>query len=114
MMVRRVCTRIVVIASVVTLTAGCGPRTAEKPPPPDVFSHDTVVDAMARAFDWQIAHIVYEAPLPDGGFQEVSDTEWVRGAFFAGVMAAYEATGESRYLAAAMEISQRNAWLDRK
>jgi rhamnogalacturonyl hydrolase YesR len=65
---------------------------------------------MERAFDWQIGNIVYEAPLPDGGFQDVSDTEWVRGAFFAGVMAAYEATGNSRYLDAATEISERNTW----
>jgi len=75
-----------------------------------VFSHRAIAAAMERAFEWQIGNIVYSAPLPDGGFQDVSDTEWVRGAFFAGVSAAYEATGDQRYLDAAKEISERNAW----
>jgi rhamnogalacturonyl hydrolase YesR len=97
------------VLGLTVLIAGCGPRAAE-PPPLDIFSRAAVAEAMARAFDWQIDHIVYEAPLPDGGTQPVSDTEWVRGAFFAGVMAASNATGDSRYLAAAMEISQRNGW----
>ena len=76
----------------------------------DIFSRQSIETAMARAFDWQIGHIVHSAPLPDGGFQDVSDTEWVRGAFFAGVMAAYEVTGDPRYLDAAIDVSERNDW----
>ncbi|MCW8985650.1 MAG: glycoside hydrolase family 88 protein [Thermoanaerobaculales bacterium] len=75
-----------------------------------IFSRSHINTVMMRAFDWQIDNIVYQAPLPDGGFQDVSDTEWVRGAFFSGVMAAYEATGNPKYLNAAKEISERNGW----
>ena len=91
--------------------SGCGGPPDQVPTAePDLFSRQHVLDVMERTFDWQIDNIVYSAPLPDGGFQDVSDTEWVRGAFFAGVMAAYEATAVSKFLDAAVEISERNAW----
>ena len=98
---------VIVVAAGAVL--GCGPakKTALQP---DLFSREFVRSAMGRAFDWQIGHIVDSAPLPDGGFQDVSDTEWVRGAFFAGVMAAHEATGDPKYLEAAKELSERNNW----
>jgi unsaturated rhamnogalacturonyl hydrolase len=90
---------------------GCGkPATEEPVETVAVLSHHFIVDAMERAFDWQIDNIVYSAPLPDGGFQDVSDTEWVRGAFFAGVAAAFEATGDQKYLDAAKEIGEHNGW----
>jgi rhamnogalacturonyl hydrolase YesR len=100
----------------IAVAAGCGGPTAEETSGEEietdkkVLSRSHISTAMVRAFDWQIDHIVYEAPLPDGGFQDVSDTEWVRGAFFSGVMAAYEATGNRKYLDAAREISERNEW----
>jgi unsaturated rhamnogalacturonyl hydrolase len=95
----------------IVLFPGCGGRPAEEPvDAPDIFSRESILSGMESAFDWQIDNIVYSAPLPDGGFQDVSDTEWVRGAFFAGVMAASETTGNPRYLDAAMEISERNDW----
>lgn len=102
---------LVLVAAMMPILGGCGGRAAEEPiPAPDVFAPVFIENAMQRAFDWQIGNIVTSAPLPDGGFQEVSDTEWVRGAFFAGVMAAFEATGDSRYLDAAKTISERNDW----
>jgi unsaturated rhamnogalacturonyl hydrolase len=100
----------------VALALGCGRPPAEETTAENtksekrIFSHSYVNTVMMRAFDWQIDHLVYKAPLPDGGFQDVSDTEWVRGAFFSGVMAAYEATRHPKYLGAAMEISERNNW----
>ena len=95
----------------IVLFPGCGGGTVAEPMDvPDIFSRESILSAMENVFDWQIDNIVYEAPLPDGGFQDVSDTEWVRGAFFAGVMAAAEATGNPKYMEAAMEISERNSW----
>lgn len=91
------------------LTACCREATAPVAQP-DVLAPDFIEASMERAFTWQIGNIMYQAPLPDGGFQEVSDTEWVRGAFFAGVMAAHEATGDPRYLEAAVDIGERNDW----
>ena len=78
--------------------------------PGGIQSRGQVMETIERVADWQLAHIVYEAPLPDGGFQKVSDTEWVRGAFFTGVMAAWRATGEPRFLKAAIDISEKNGW----
>jgi len=69
-----------------------------------------VRDALRRAADWQLANVAYEAPLPDGGTQPVTDTEWVRGAFFAGVTAAHRATGERRFLDAARALAEKNRW----
>jgi unsaturated rhamnogalacturonyl hydrolase len=97
------------------LLMGCGPRAEKKEPieaspKHSILTRSHIITVMVRAFDWQINNIVYEAPLPDGGFQDVSDTEWVRGAFFAGVMAAYEATKNPKFLNAAIEISERNNW----
>jgi len=76
----------------------------------EVFSRDSILQIVERVADWQLGHLAYEAPLPDGGTQPVTDTEWVRGAFFAGVMAAYRTTGNERYLAAALELGEKNAW----
>jgi unsaturated rhamnogalacturonyl hydrolase len=96
---------------ILAVLCACGGGTVEGPKAgADMFTRGSIETAMERAFDWQLDNIVYSAPLPDGGFQEVSDTEWVRGAFFAGVMAAYEATGNRKYLAAAKDISGRNRW----
>ena len=101
----------VFMALAAILFSGCGSRMEEGSADTlDMWSHDAILSAMKRAFGWQIDNIVYSAPLPDGGFQDVSDTEWVRGAFFAGVMAAYDATGDDDYLEAAKEVSERNLW----
>ena len=112
MMNREACGRCVVVLMSLVVLLGCGGRAGEESiETPDIFSSEYILSAMELAFDWQLDHIVYEASLPDGGFQEVSDTEWVRGAFFAGVMAAFEATGNPKYLDAAKELSERNGWL---
>jgi rhamnogalacturonyl hydrolase YesR len=108
---REACFRCIVVLVALVVLNGCGGAEVEEPAAaPDIFSREHIQSAMENAFDWQLDHIVYEAPLPDGGFQEVSDTEWVRGAFFAGVMAAFESTGNPKYLDAAKALSERNGW----
>lgn len=103
---------VLVIAGVV----GCGGPPAEEASLEEgelderVFSRPYIQTVMMRAFDWQIDNLVYRAPLPDGGHQKISDTEWVRGAFFSGVMAAYEATRNPKYLDAAVKFAERNEW----
>lgn len=111
MVIHKTSRRLTFVGCLFVLISGCGGSPVEEPAvTPDLFSAPHIATVMDRVFDWQIDNIVYSAPLPDGGYQEVSDTEWVRGAFFAGVMAAYEATGNQKYLDAAVEISERNAW----
>ncbi len=111
MKIARFVTAIALFAASVIVSHGCDKRTVEESPSvPEAFSRESIITAMDRAFKWQIENIVYSAPLPDGGFQEVSDTEWVRGAFFAGVMAAFESTGDGQYLEAAKRLSEKNEW----
>jgi len=88
--------------------SGCTGR--RKPADDALFARKRILATMERVADWQLAHVAYEAPLPDGGTQPVSDTEWVRGAFFAGVMATFRATGNHSYLEAAVTLSEKNGW----
>ncbi len=97
-----------VLCGLLLLLSGCS-RTGT-PARPDSFSREGIADAAERVADWQLGHVVYEALLPDGGTQPVTDTEWVRGAFFAGVMAAYRTTGRQRFLDAAVALGERNGW----
>jgi unsaturated rhamnogalacturonyl hydrolase len=100
---------VLAFASIVLLATSSCPRNGP-PATSGVFSRDKIVTTMERVADWQLAHLAYEAPLPDGGAQPVTDTEWVRGAFFAGVMAAYRATGKQAYLDAAVALGEKNHW----
>ncbi|HEX9977233.1 MAG TPA: glycoside hydrolase family 88 protein, partial [Acidimicrobiia bacterium] len=106
-MVRRLVVTQAVCASVF-LSSGCtrGRESARG----DLFSRERILATMERVADWQLAHMVYEARLPDGGTQPVTDTEWVRGAFFAGVMATFRATGDRAYLEAALALADKNRW----
>ncbi|MBP1620817.1 MAG: glycoside hydrolase family 88 protein [Acidobacteria bacterium] len=97
----------VTVAPLLLLAACAGSRGQ---PSADVFSRAHIVNVTARVADWQLAHVLYEAPLPDGGTQPVTDTEWVRGAFFAGVMAAHRATGDAAYHDAAVALAEKNGW----
>lgn len=105
--VRRLVVTQAVCASVF-LSSGCtrGRESARG----DLFSRERILATMERVADWQLAHMVYEARLPDGGTQPVTDTEWVRGAFFAGVMATFRATGGRAYLEAALALADKNRW----
>jgi rhamnogalacturonyl hydrolase YesR len=91
--------------TVIAIGSGCRPDVDG-----DLFSRDYILSTMERVADWQLEHLVYEAPLPDGGTQAVTDTEWVRGAFFTGVMATYRATGNERYLDSARALGEKNEW----
>ena len=96
------------ICAVLLLPTACarGPAPARN----DLFARERIQTTMERVADWQLAHVLYEAPLPDGGTQPVSDTEWVRGAFFTGVMATHRATGKPAYLDAALALAEKNRW----
>ena len=100
-----------ILAFAIIVVFGCGQRPEEETVgEADIFSEDHIGTVMLRAFNWQNRNLVSKAPLPDGGFQEVRDTEWVRGAYWAGVMAASAATGDPRYFQAALQMSEGNSW----
>jgi rhamnogalacturonyl hydrolase YesR len=101
-------TAIAAACGLVLISLAC--VSGREPAGDDLFSRASILDVTRRVADWQLAHVLSEAPLPDGGTQPVSDTEWVRGAFFAGVMAAHRATGDQKYLGAAVALAEKNGW----
>jgi len=61
---------------------------------------DSVIEVMRRASDWQIAH------LPGG-----EPRDWIHSVFWAGLIAAYQTTGESAYVDCAVAWAQANQWM---
>jgi len=57
---------------------------------------------MRRVFDWQAAHPV--------GINAENNNLWARAAFYAGVMAAYRATGERAYVEQATRWAESRGW----
>jgi unsaturated rhamnogalacturonyl hydrolase len=90
------------LAATFASMSGCAPpprpseRAAEPPPRP---SPREVGDVMARVFEWQLARL--EPPADPG---------WVQSTFMIGVVAAYQATGDERYLDAALTWAAGNGW----
>jgi rhamnogalacturonyl hydrolase YesR len=76
----------------------------------DVPSRDEIEDVMRRVCDWQLAHLVDETSLTDGGRQRVTQTGWIRAAFYTGVMATYATTGDATYMQAAHAWGEGNRW----
>ena len=72
---------------------------------------EDVERTIRRACDWQLANlpaqcrsVLHQNPL------ELKDNGWIRSAFFTGVMAAFRATGDRKYLEAARAWGGRNGW----
>lgn len=73
---------------------------AESAPAPRVFERDAVLAMMLKANAYQQAHPVMKE----------NDRNWERGTWYTGVMAAYRATGDERFLQQAREWGKRHAW----
>ncbi len=65
----------------------------------DVFDPGFIVDIMHKTADWQLAN-PREHDRPD----------WQYGAFYTGIWALYETTGEQRYLNEILNIGEANNW----
>lgn len=57
---------------------------------------------MEKVYDWQIANPVI--------INEKNDNDWARGAFYSGVMRAYQATKNDKYLNGATKWSESIGW----
>ena len=77
----------------IVLLAACASERASAPQ-----AADGVTALIIKVADRQLAHPVHD------------DTDWKNGVMYAGVMAAYEATGERRYLDALRAMGDRNSW----
>jgi rhamnogalacturonyl hydrolase YesR len=60
---------------------------------------ESILEVMRRASDWQIAHLAGGEPK-----------DWTWATFYAGLMASYGTTGESRYLDRAITWAEVNGW----
>ena len=70
----------------------------------------TILATIEAVADWQLSHLSDRVERPGGRPQRVGDRSWVRCVFFTGVLAAHRATGEARYLEAAVALGERNGW----
>ena len=64
----------------------------------DVFSNQHIKKTMLKVTDWQLNHPKHHP------------TDWTNGAFYAGVVAAYETTGSEKILDSLMALGQRTGW----
>ncbi len=68
----------------------------------DVYSKRSIQTTMRRVFDWQVAHPVE--------LNTRNSNLWARAAFYAGIMAAYKATGDKQYLQQAETWAAGREW----
>ena len=71
-------------------------------PQADIYAGNNIRAAMARVFQWQVANPVR--------INEENQNLWARAAFHAGVMDAYRATGDRRYLEGAAKWAEGRGW----
>ena len=81
-------------ASPLAPPAGRWPEAVATTPTPE-----EITAVMACVFEWQLERL---EPLSDPG--------WIQSTFMIGVVAAYETTGDERYLDAALAWAERNEW----
>src|SRR5215218_5491544 len=87
-----------VLAHAVTTSATYGA------PPAADFTAEQVIDVMRRAADYQLAEQAKTKP----------NVEWVRAAFYTGVMATYRTTQDAKYLDAALAWAEQGNWAPAK
>lgn len=67
-------------------------------PQEDIFGNKDIKRRMLRVADWQLKN-------PNHAL-----TDWTNGAFYAGIFAAYQTTGDTALLAAMMDMGEKNGW----
>ena len=68
--------------------------------PAALFSAHAIISKMRLVDDWQVAHPI----MPTG------NRNWERGTWYTGVMAAYRASGDRRYLDQALRWGEEQQW----
>lgn len=90
------------LALVLVLSA-TAPAFAQAPAASQAFSSDieprAILRVMTSAADWQLAHPSTHAPY-----------DWTQAAFYTGVMALADVSGEAKYLAAMRTMGEGNQW----
>ena len=65
---------------------------------------------ICKVCDQQLANLPDAFTRLSGTREKILNNGWSRSAFFAGVMAAWQATGEKKYLNAALKWAEENHW----
>ncbi len=74
---------------------------------------DEIVAVMKKVGDWQLANLP-EQSIVGGRMRHIDSAGWIRAAFYTGVMALYDTTGDRKYLDAAMSWAEANEWKPEK
>jgi unsaturated rhamnogalacturonyl hydrolase len=93
------------IAFIAVALAAATPARAQnssRQPGGDIYSGENIRLVMERVFRWQVANPV--------GINERNENLWARAAFYAGVMDAYRATGDGKYLEQATKWAEGRGW----
>jgi unsaturated rhamnogalacturonyl hydrolase len=69
-----------------------------------------IITLMKRVFTWQLANLPGYWVTPQGEAHSIQDMGWIRGTFFIGAMAAYNATEDDDYLEAVSNWAENNHW----
>ena len=71
---------------------------------------DDVLAVMNKVCNWQLDNLPVKGLRQDGTSFVIEPNDWIRGALFTGVMAAYDTTKNKKYLDAAIKLGNENAW----
>lgn len=95
-------TGLILVAAAFGAGTPAGAQGVARAPKGDVYAEGNIRAVMARVFEWQAANPV--------GINERNENLWARAAFYAGVMEAYRATGDGRYLERATRWAEGRGW----
>lgn len=98
--------KLIVIAGVLIFVSASGFAQSQK----EVFTEDYITSTVEKACDWQLNNLFPEAVKSNGTVRPIPETGWIRGVFYTGVMAAYRATEQERFLDSAYVWGQKNRW----
>ena len=74
-------------------------------------SAEIMVAVIRKACSWQLKNLKDFFTRLRGRRERILANGWIRSVFFIGVMAAWHATGENKFLEAALKWAEKNNWL---
>jgi unsaturated rhamnogalacturonyl hydrolase len=76
-----------------------------------VFQRKDTTALIRKVCDQQLANLPDAFTRIGGRREKILNNGWIRSVFFAGVMAAWQATNDKKYLEAALKWAEANRWL---
>jgi len=90
-------------------SAGLGACASTRHAAPAVAAPAVLADA-SRVADWQLGHMGDFGYVRTFQSQTADPTDWIQAAFYAGLVAFADATGEARYVDAVIDHGRENGW----